>query len=201
ILRAPAYSASQVPAAMPSGAPMRMASPHMTALPYSALARPPSCIGGGVFCVNRARLMPPSPLLIVVHRSQARKNRPSSAAAQDRTMSMRLTILRFQYRYSATLALLSTMGVLTSDSLPTRQAHQHQARDGEHAEGDQEEHEAKQEQGRTIGVGGFREIVGDQGRDGRAGFEQRGREAHRIADDIGDRHGLAERATEPEEHA
>src|SRR5690606_19933687 len=40
------YSASQVPAATPSGAPMTMARTHMTAEPNSALRRPPSAAGG-----------------------------------------------------------------------------------------------------------------------------------------------------------
>ena len=49
-------------------------------------------------------------------------------------------------------------------------------------------------------AGGLGELVGDGRGDGRAGVEQRLREAVRVADDEGHRHGLAERAAEAQHH-
>src|SRR5690606_10883632 len=77
------YSASHVPAATPSGAPIRIARPHITAEPNSALRRPPSAMGGGVARVNRLTLMPLMPLDTRVHRIQARNTRPITAATHD----------------------------------------------------------------------------------------------------------------------
>ena len=93
-LRARPYSDSQVPAATPSGVPMAIASAHITALPKNALARPPSCIGGGVIWVNSAQLMPPAALDTSVHRIQPRKNRPKAAVRQPRAMATLLTMRR-----------------------------------------------------------------------------------------------------------
>ena len=47
----------------------------------------------------------------------------------------------------------------------------------------------------------LREFVGDGRGDRRARRKERCRDARRIADDEGHRHGLAERAAEPEHHA
>ena len=98
ILRAPAYSDSQVPAAIPNGAPMSIARPHMIALPKKAFAKPPLSCGGGVLCVNSAQSIPTSPLLMVVQRIQPRKTRPNNAAAQDKIMAMALMALRLRNR-------------------------------------------------------------------------------------------------------
>ncbi|KAG1583348.1 hypothetical protein G6F46_015117 [Rhizopus delemar] len=100
-LRALPYSASQVPASTPSGVPMPIASAHITALPKKALARPPSCIGGGVILVNRSRLMPARPLEARVNRIQPRKNRPNRAVAQDAVIATTLPMRRRRYSESA----------------------------------------------------------------------------------------------------
>jgi len=73
---------------------MRMAKAHITALPKNALSRPPSCIGGGVFMVNRLRLIPAMPLATSVHRIQTRNSRPNTAVAQDTAMATTLTTRR-----------------------------------------------------------------------------------------------------------
>lgn len=96
-LRALPYSASQVPAAMPSGVPIASASPHITALPKKALSRPPSCIGGGVILVNKLRSMPGTPLDTSVHRIQARKNRPNNAVTHESSNAMALVTRRRLY--------------------------------------------------------------------------------------------------------
>ena len=46
-LRLLPYSASQVPAAMPSGVPISNPMPHIRMLPTNALRRPPTSIGAG----------------------------------------------------------------------------------------------------------------------------------------------------------
>ena len=47
-LRALPYSANQEPASTPSGVPIAIARPHITALPKKAMATPPSCHARGV---------------------------------------------------------------------------------------------------------------------------------------------------------
>src|SRR3546814_6015903 len=85
ILLAAPYSASQVPAAMPSGVPMPIAIRHITALPKQALRRPPALIGGGVSRVHSASLMLPRRLATSVYRIQIRTSRPSPPARHVKT--------------------------------------------------------------------------------------------------------------------
>ena len=75
------YSARKVPAATPSGVPMAMASPLITALPKNAFNRPPRSSGGGVIMVNRSMLRLATPLVTVVHRIHTSQNMPKIAAA------------------------------------------------------------------------------------------------------------------------
>src|SRR3546814_10952639 len=78
-----AYSDRKVPASTPIGAPMRMPSRLMIALPTKALSRPPSSPGGGVIWVNRSRLSEAIPLRRVVHMIQTSQNRPNTVARID----------------------------------------------------------------------------------------------------------------------
>src|SRR5262249_3822498 len=66
-------------------------------------------------------------------------------------------------------------------------------------EGDNEQYEAKGDQGRSIEVAdGFGEFIRYSGRDCRTGRQQRGWNPMRVADHKGDRHGFAEHAPEGE---
>src|SRR5215470_14344739 len=77
--------------------------------------------------------------------------------------------------------------------------HQHVACSGQYDEGDDEQYEAKGDQGRSIEVAdGFGEFIRYGGRDCRTGRQQRGWNPMRVADYKGDRHGFAEHAPEGE---
>ena len=69
-------------------------------------------------------------------------------------------------------------------------------------EGDDEEDQAERDQRRPIDVADrLGEFVGDGRRNRRAGLQDRGRNLVRIADHEGHRHGLAQRAAQPQHHA
>src|SRR5258708_1396155 len=85
---------------------------------------------------------------------------------------------------------------------PPLDAQQHVARHGEHDEGDAEQDKTEGDQCRGVEViYRLGELVGDGRRYGGAGREYRRRYAVRVADHEGYRHGLAERAPEPQHDA
>src|SRR3954471_3423975 len=75
------------------------------------------------------------------------------------------------------------------------------ARHDEDAEGDEEQDAAERDEGVELHAERLVELVGDARGDRRAGLEDRGGEAVRVADHEGHGHGLAERAAEPEHAA
>src|SRR6516165_10413758 len=84
---------------------------------------------------------------------------------------------------------------------PALDAQQHVACYREHDEGNDEQDQAQRDQRGGIEVTDrFGEFVGDGGRNGGAGRQQGGRYFVRVADHEGHRHGLAERAAEPQHH-
>ena len=79
------------------GAPMAVASRVISTLPNRALARPPSAApGGGVISTKMAGLRALTPLIRVVPRIQARKPRPSTAAALPKISAMPFLIRRLR---------------------------------------------------------------------------------------------------------
>src|SRR5262245_22028359 len=85
---------------------------------------------------------------------------------------------------------------------PTLDTQQHVARDGQNDKRDDEQNEAERDQRGGVEVAnGFRELVGDRGRDGRAGMQDGGRDLVGVADDEGDGHGLAQGAAEAQHDA
>ncbi len=78
----------------PMGVPIKVAKTTMTKEPQMALAKPPTSLGGGVICVNRARLMPPKPKRKVSIRIQINQNTPKAMAATAKIRATVLTRLR-----------------------------------------------------------------------------------------------------------
>ena len=81
-------------------------------------------------------------------------------------------------------------------------AHEQEPGDRQHDEGDDEQNEAQDDQRGGVEIADrLGELVGDGRGDGVAGRQHGGGDVVGIADDEGDRHGLAERAAEPEHDA
>src|SRR3954469_15587434 len=169
---------------MPSGIPARTASAVMIRLPTMALRRPPVAPGGGVISVNTCGESAPTPSQSRAPRMSPSQPRPSAAAATDSPMATALRRRRAAYK---------TMPSLPPSAfrLP-RDAHQQKPRDRQHHEGDEEQHEAERNQRRGVEIAdGFRELVGDRGRNRRAGGQERGGDLVGVADHEGEGHRLA----------
>src|SRR5678816_4956409 len=108
-----------------------MPSRLITTLPKNALSMPPVSPGGGVICVNSARLSEPRPLLKVVHRIHASQNRPKIVARIASACATRFLTRRAPYSEA-----------LMSVALALVELAQHQACDRQYHEGHQEQHEA-----------------------------------------------------------
>src|SRR5882762_3682288 len=101
--------------------------------------------------------------------------RPNTVAASARPLAI---VLR--RRRVARSGLLARATMALSD--PALDAQQHVAGEGEHDEGDDEQDEAERDQRGGVEVADrLGEFVGDRGRDGGAGREDRGRYLVRVA--------------------
>ena len=167
----------------------------MIRLPTMALSRPPAAPGGGVISVNTASDSPPTPF--------------AEQHAQDRAPASRgRTAVAAQRQADGDRVAAAAAGDRARCRWPchppacARCAQQHVARDRQHDEGDDEQDQAERDQRGGVEVADrLGEFVGDGGRDRGAGREERGRDAVRVADHEGDRHGLAERAAERQHDA
>ena len=72
-----------MPARMPIGVPIAVASVTIISEPKIALARPPvSACGGGVISASTCQLSPPTPSRSVSNRIQTSQNTPNAIAAE-----------------------------------------------------------------------------------------------------------------------
>src|SRR5688572_5672462 len=126
---------------MPTGVPSTIASRLITMLPKKALSMPPSSPGGGVICVNSARLIEPRPLLNVVHMIQTSQNRPKIVASTASTWATMFLARRARRGPQCLRTCCLRTG--SSVALPLGELAQHQSRDAQHHEGHQEQHEAQ----------------------------------------------------------
>src|SRR5207248_132268 len=84
-----AYSARKVPARIPVGVPISVASPVIATVPKIALSRPPLLPGGGVIWLNRLGPIAAMPLASKVHNTNASHNRPKPAASAHHRLAER----------------------------------------------------------------------------------------------------------------
>ena len=83
-----------MPARMPIGVAMSVATPTIITLPTMALARPPAEPGGGVVCRNSDGAIAPMPFAKSTTRIQIRNTMPNAIVASDISRLNRFTISR-----------------------------------------------------------------------------------------------------------
>src|SRR5208283_428566 len=139
-----------------------------------ALSNPPAEPGGGVIWVKTAGEMLEKPLHSRAPRISASASRPSPAATKHRAMTMALRVLRTACRRPAP-GREDCREAMSARSL-LLDAHQQQARNRQHDEGDDEQQQAKRDQrgGVELAVR-LGEFIGDGGGNGGAGTEDRRR--------------------------
>src|SRR5437879_6339413 len=91
------YSARKVPARMPVGVPIRVATRVITTLPKIAFNSPPALPGGGVISLNSAGVIAATPFHSRVHRTRTSHKRPKAVAATDKVVTTPLAIRRRAY--------------------------------------------------------------------------------------------------------
>src|ERR1700691_519861 len=139
----------------------------MAALPYSAFKRPPWLPGGGVICVNRCQDMPAIPCEIKVHRMAPRHASPASVASKESARKMPFFTLRKARRLMKRAASYRGQG-------PALEPAKHRLRGRDHRERDEKQQQPQRNQRGGIKIAhGFGEFIGDRGRDGGAGRQQR----------------------------
>src|ERR1700730_1177321 len=166
------YSARKVPARIPVGAPIRVATRVITTLPKIAFNSPPALPGGGVIWLNRAGVIAATPFDSRVHRTRTSHKRPNPVAATDSVMTRPLAMRRRAYR-----PICSAPGLFL-------QLQQHDLGDRQHDKGDDEKYQTERDKRGQVQIAHrLGKFVCQRRRDRRSRLQDRGADAMGVADD------------------
>src|SRR5271165_1788823 len=184
------YSARKVPARMPVGVPIKVATRVITTLPKIAFNSPPALPGGGVIWLNSAGVIAATPFHSRVHRTRTSHKRPKPVAATDSVMTRPLAKRRRAYRFMCSASRLFL------------QLQQHDLGDCKHDEGYNEQYQTQRDKRGQVQIAHrLGEFVGQRRRDRGSRLQDRSADAMCVADDKSDRHRLAKRPSKAQQDA